>query len=53
MISAGARRSGQKMSKQQGKYELLKEDTSLRLVFIIPEWLSKLAFLFCPQVKAN
>lgn len=30
MISAGARRSGQKMSKQQGKYELLKEDTSLR-----------------------
>lgn len=30
MITAGARRSGQKMSKQQGKYELLKEDTSLR-----------------------
>ncbi|XP_053688384.1 chitinase-3-like protein 2 [Sabethes cyaneus] len=31
MIAAGrTRRVGQKMSKQQGKYELLKEDTSLR-----------------------
>ncbi|XP_055551767.1 chitinase-3-like protein 2 [Wyeomyia smithii] len=30
MIAAGTRRAGQKMSKQQGKYELLKEDTSLR-----------------------
>ncbi|XP_055624502.1 chitinase-3-like protein 1 [Toxorhynchites rutilus septentrionalis] len=30
MIATGSRRAGQKMSKQQGKYELLKEDTSLR-----------------------
>lgn len=30
MIAAGVRRAGQRMSKQQGKYELLKEDTSLR-----------------------
>ncbi|XP_058444872.1 chitinase-3-like protein 2 [Malaya genurostris] len=30
MIAAGTRRTGQKMSKQQGKYELLKENTSLR-----------------------
>ncbi|XP_062538315.1 chitinase-like protein 3 [Armigeres subalbatus] len=30
MISAGTKRSGHRMSKQQGKYELLKEDTSLR-----------------------
>ncbi|XP_058831605.1 chitinase-3-like protein 2 [Topomyia yanbarensis] len=30
MIATGTRRAGQKMSKQQGKYELLKENTSLR-----------------------
>lgn len=30
MISTGTKRTGQRMSKQQGKYELLKEDTSLR-----------------------
>nr|XP_029710685.1 chitinase-like protein 3 [Aedes albopictus] len=30
MIATGTKRTGQRMSKQQGKYELLKEDTSLR-----------------------